>query len=148
MEVNQQELANRLSMTDRNVRLLVDRGVLISSPNGGYDMVANRERYRIFHEHNLQVSPTASKQPLKTLTAYSRNWRPSQTLKSAEKFWENKARPLASLFPGWISQSRCSLSQSVRCLNRSPTGLRTTPFAMSCVCASCSYPTMRSSRGS
>ena len=51
--LNQQNLARRLNVTDRNIRLLEDRGVIVRLPSDEYDLSRNLERYRLFREGDL-----------------------------------------------------------------------------------------------
>lgn len=51
--LNQQDLARRLNVTDRNIRLLEDRGVIVRLPSGEYDLSKNLERYRLFRDRDL-----------------------------------------------------------------------------------------------
>jgi DNA-binding transcriptional MerR regulator len=53
--LNQQELASRLNLTDRNIRLLEERGVIVGLANGEYDFAINRERYRLFRDRDVHT---------------------------------------------------------------------------------------------
>jgi hypothetical protein len=53
--LNQQDLARRLDVTDRNIRLLEDRGVIVRLPSREYDLSENLERYRLFRDRDLNA---------------------------------------------------------------------------------------------
>ena len=53
--LNQQDLAHRLNLTDRNVRLLEERGIIVRLASGEYDLAINRERYRLFRDRDLHT---------------------------------------------------------------------------------------------
>jgi hypothetical protein len=50
---NQSELADALRISDRRVRQLEDRGVVVRHSDGNYDVDRNRRRYRLFIDRNI-----------------------------------------------------------------------------------------------
>jgi phage terminase Nu1 subunit (DNA packaging protein) len=50
---NQSELADALEISDRRVRQLEDRGVVVRHSDGNYDVDRNRRRYRSFIDRNI-----------------------------------------------------------------------------------------------
>ena len=53
--LNQHDLARRLNLTDRNIRLLEERGVIVRLASGEYDLAINHERYRLFRDRDLHT---------------------------------------------------------------------------------------------
>jgi hypothetical protein len=52
--LSQTDLAKELAISDRRVRQLEERGVVIRHPEGGYDIHRNRRRYRLFIDRDLE----------------------------------------------------------------------------------------------
>jgi hypothetical protein len=113
--LNQHNLALRLNLTDRNDRLLEERGVILRLPSGEYNLPDNLERYRLFRDRDLQTVADRIEDAAKTVSDILASMEAEPNVKSRRKIMRERG-VIIGRFTGWLDLSVAMQPEPLRAL--------------------------------